>query len=100
MLKVVERSNLFLCVLMFSLFEISRFLLGFLGFILVDFGALLGACWEQFGYPLERVGSLWASSGLLLRPLAPFAVPLGLLWSHFGTLALLAGSFRTASGPF
>ena len=64
---------------MLSLLEISRFLLGPLGVILVNFGGLLGVCWGYFGHPLERLGSLW--------------VPLGLLWSLFGTLGSLCGPF-------
>ena len=99
MLKVVKTVGF----LMFSLCDISRFLLGPLGVILVNFGGL----WESPRSTLDTLwsawapfGSLWASCGLLLGPLAPFAVPLGLLWSYFGTLALLVGSFWTASGPF
>ena len=105
---------------MFSLFEISRFLLGHLEVILVDFGGLLGVCWGQFGHPLERVGSLWgsfgpllvscwdpwlpfrslwASYGLILEPLHSLRAPFGQLQVRFRVLLVILGSFLVHFRP-
>jgi hypothetical protein len=71
---------------MFSLSEISRFLLGPLGVILVDFGGLLGVCWGYFGHPLESVGSLWGPFGPLLVSCWDPWLPLRSLWVSSGVL--------------
>ena len=105
---------------MFSLFEISRFLLGPLGIILVTLGGFLGVCWGYFGHPLERVGSLWgpfgsilvscwdpwlplrslwASYGLILEPLHSLWAPGGQLQVRFRVLLVILGSFLVHFRP-
>ena len=92
---------------MLSWFEISRFLLGPLGIILVTFGGLLGVCWGYFGHPLEVLGSLGVPLGLFWSPVetlgslcGPFGPLMVSFWNPCTPCGLLLDSFRSALGCF